>query len=100
MIDRSEIIRLAGELGLRPSVVEKDYVLGWVLAGIARDWLMGSLGRKVEGTVNVHPGKHAPEPSNCTRDSERRCLFGGRLFGLIFGGWMLEMISRNNDVES
>ena len=37
MIDRSEIIRLAGELGLQPRVVEKDYVLGWVLAGIARD---------------------------------------------------------------
>lgn len=37
MIDRAEIIRLAGELGLQPRVVEKDYVLGWVLAGIARD---------------------------------------------------------------
>jgi predicted nucleotidyltransferase component of viral defense system len=37
MIDRAEIIRLAGELGLTPRVVEKDYVLGWVLAGIARD---------------------------------------------------------------
>ena len=37
MIDRTEIIRLAGELGLLPRVVEKDYVLGWVLAGIARD---------------------------------------------------------------
>jgi hypothetical protein len=37
MIDRTEIIRLAGELGLQPRVVEKDYVLGWVLAGIARD---------------------------------------------------------------
>jgi predicted nucleotidyltransferase component of viral defense system len=37
MIDRGEIIRLAGELGLVPRVVEKDYVLGWVLAGIARD---------------------------------------------------------------
>jgi hypothetical protein len=36
MIDRSEIIRLAGELGLQPRVVEKDYVLSWVLAGIAR----------------------------------------------------------------
>ncbi len=37
MIDRNEIISIAGELGLRPSVVEKDYVLGWLLAGIARD---------------------------------------------------------------
>lgn len=37
MIDRTEIIRLAGELGLQPQIIEKDYVLGWVLAGIARD---------------------------------------------------------------
>ena len=37
MIDRTEILRLASELGLGPRVVEKDYVLGWVLAGIARD---------------------------------------------------------------
>ena len=37
MIDRTEILGLAGELGLPPRVVEKDYVLGWVLAGIARD---------------------------------------------------------------
>jgi len=37
VIDRTEILRLAGELGLQPQIVEKDYVLGWVLAGIARD---------------------------------------------------------------
>jgi Nucleotidyl transferase AbiEii toxin, Type IV TA system len=37
MIDRTEILRLASELGLQARVVEKDYVLGWVLAGIARD---------------------------------------------------------------
>jgi predicted nucleotidyltransferase component of viral defense system len=37
MIDRGEILSLASELGLQPRVVEKDYVLGWVLAGIARD---------------------------------------------------------------
>jgi predicted nucleotidyltransferase component of viral defense system len=37
MIDRTEILALASELGLQARVVEKDYVLGWVLAGIARD---------------------------------------------------------------
>jgi predicted nucleotidyltransferase component of viral defense system len=37
MIDRAEILRLASELGLQARVVEKDYVLGWVLAGITRD---------------------------------------------------------------
>jgi predicted nucleotidyltransferase component of viral defense system len=34
MIDRSEILAVATDLGLMPDVVEKDYVLGWLLAGI------------------------------------------------------------------
>lgn len=35
MIDRQEILEFAGEIGLDPNVVEKDYVLGWILAGIS-----------------------------------------------------------------
>ena len=35
MIDRQEIMDFARELALDPKVVEKDYVLGWLLAGIA-----------------------------------------------------------------
>ena len=34
MIDRREIIDIAGAQSLLPQVVEKDYVLGWILAGI------------------------------------------------------------------
>lgn len=34
MIPKSEILELATDTNLRPSVVEKDYVLGWMLAGI------------------------------------------------------------------
>lgn len=34
MIDKREILEAASMLGLLPSVVEKDYVLGWLLAGI------------------------------------------------------------------
>ena len=34
MIGRHEIIDTASSLSLRPQIVEKDYVLGWVLAGI------------------------------------------------------------------
>src|SRR5882762_3639343 len=34
MIDKREILEAASALGLLPNVVEKDYVLGWVLAGI------------------------------------------------------------------
>lgn len=40
MIDRAELLRLADDLGLQARVVEKDYVLGWVLAGIFRDPLL------------------------------------------------------------
>lgn len=40
MIDRAEILRLANEFGLEARIVEKDYVLGWVLAGISRDPVM------------------------------------------------------------
>ena len=34
MIDRSEIMEAANETGLSLHVIEKDYVIGWVLAGI------------------------------------------------------------------
>ena len=29
MIDRREVLDIAGTLGLLPHVVEKDYMLGW-----------------------------------------------------------------------
>jgi predicted nucleotidyltransferase component of viral defense system len=34
MIDKPEIIRIAGQLNLNPHVVEKDWALGWILSGI------------------------------------------------------------------
>jgi predicted nucleotidyltransferase component of viral defense system len=45
LIDRREILEIAGQTSLTPHVVEKDYVLGWMLAGIyaheelAESWL-------------------------------------------------------------
>ena len=41
MIARTEILRLADTLGLEARVIEKDYVLGWVLHGITRDPVIG-----------------------------------------------------------
>lgn len=35
MIEKQDILERAAEWQLRPEVVEKDYVLGWLLAGIA-----------------------------------------------------------------
>jgi hypothetical protein len=34
VIDRREILESASALSLQPGVVEKDYDLGWLLAGI------------------------------------------------------------------
>jgi hypothetical protein len=34
LIDRQEIMDLAREFGLATNVIEKDYVLGWLPAGI------------------------------------------------------------------
>jgi predicted nucleotidyltransferase component of viral defense system len=42
LIDRQEIMELAREFGLAPNVVEKDYVLGWLLAGISNHAELGS----------------------------------------------------------
>ncbi|MDA3789652.1 MAG: nucleotidyl transferase AbiEii/AbiGii toxin family protein [Desulfobacula sp.] len=45
MIDKSEIMAFSKKFGLRANVIEKDYVLGWVLAGIfnhggiGADWI-------------------------------------------------------------
>ena len=39
MIRKQDILDRAAEWGLRPDVVEKDYVLGWLLAGFAASGL-------------------------------------------------------------
>jgi hypothetical protein len=45
MIDKAEILAVAKQTSLTPHVVEKDYVLGWMLAGIyhreelANNWI-------------------------------------------------------------
>ena len=35
MIRKQDILDRAGEWILRPDIIEKDYVLGWLLAGFA-----------------------------------------------------------------
>ncbi len=42
MIDPRDIQDLAVAISLAPNVVEKDYVLGWLLAGIGNDGALGS----------------------------------------------------------
>lgn len=36
MIRKQDILDRSAEWQLRPEVVEKDYVLGWLLAGLAQ----------------------------------------------------------------
>lgn len=43
LITKNEIMAMANETGLQPGIVEKDYVLGWLLAAInANDALLDS----------------------------------------------------------
>jgi len=42
LIDRQEIMDFAREFGLAPNIIEKDYVLGWLLAGISHNAQLGA----------------------------------------------------------
>lgn len=41
MIDRAEVLTISGERDLRVDMIEKDYVLGWMLAGIFAHPVLG-----------------------------------------------------------
>ena len=41
MIDRSEVLTIAGERDLQVDMIEKDYVLGWMLTGIFAHPVLG-----------------------------------------------------------
>ena len=48
MINKDEIMSFASETGLAPNVVEKDYVLGWLLAAIYENPILNSAWNKFE----------------------------------------------------
>jgi len=50
VIGKREILEMASALGLGPHMVEKDYVLGWILAGIAAHPKLNPLGLFKGGT--------------------------------------------------
>ena len=76
MIDAQDIVELAGELSLDPSVVEKDYALGWLLAGISQHPELGPSWVFKGDTITTrssHPGTPPAEPEGAlTRASDRR----------------------------
>ena len=69
MIHKREILGLAKSSNLRPQVIEKDYVLGWVLAGIQQHEIGGAWvfkggtcqkkfrRKKMGGKLNPHKSK-------------------------------------------
>jgi hypothetical protein len=58
MIPKREILEVATKTNLQPHVVEKDYVLGWLLAGMVEQNVMVpfflSVSLIVEGSPDVH----------------------------------------------
>ena len=76
MIGRREIIDAATALSLLPQVVEKDYVLGWVLAGInqhpalAETWIfkVGPVSRNASSNLSVLRG-HGSSGDGCRHGS-------------------------------
>jgi len=67
VIGKQDILERAAEWELRPEVVEKDYVLGWLLAGIAShpetalQWVFNGIrhaGRSGFGSVGDSPTPH------------------------------------------
>lgn len=43
MLSKDEIMRMAGQLGMNPSALGKDYALGWLLFGICKSPIGGKL---------------------------------------------------------
>ena len=42
MISKDEILSVANDTGLTPAIVEKDFVLGWLLAAINANTILSS----------------------------------------------------------
>ena len=74
MIEKGAIVDRANEWGLRANIVEKDYVLGWLLAAVGshpltRDaWVLRSvsfIGRVTSAIPAPGRGWRAPEIRRC-----------------------------------
>ena len=57
MISKNEILAIADETGLTPNVVEKDYVLGWLLAAVNNNHVLAIVD-DTELTPNVVNAMH------------------------------------------
>ncbi len=83
LLDKREILAIAEQTSLNPHVVEKDYILGWVLAGIYRhkdlmeSWIFeGGTCLKNRYVPNfcalqfesdqIRPNTHTTLPTTCT----------------------------------
>ncbi len=97
MIPRQELLRLRGEWQLDVGVIEKDYVLGWVLAAIAAEpalaggWVFkgGTCLRKCYYETYRRAAAHLPRSPDrrraahrpAVRAAVRRCVLSRRAGG-------------------
>jgi predicted nucleotidyltransferase component of viral defense system len=79
MIDKREILEAASSFSLLPSIVEKDYVLGWILAGIssheelAEAWVFkGGTCLKKCYFETYRFSERKPSEKNCARSENAR----------------------------
>ena len=82
MIDKREILEAASALGLLPNVVEKDYVLGWVLAGIHAHPELYTAPQSFDAAGPLLGGLHVPALRARERDMARLRLTRTRLHAI------------------
>ena len=101
MIPKGEILALRGEWSLSEEIIEKDYVLGWLLAGIAAEPALRNLWVFKGGTAlrkcyfetyrfsedldfTVLPGG-PQDPAGSAADLQARVFLGGRRLWVAAG---------------
>ena len=81
MIDKREILAIAHQTSLTPHVVEKDYVLGWMLAGIygnedlAESWIFKERPDKKRPAAVLHGSRRRFSASGRGSNSPARTCY-------------------------
>ena len=87
MIDKRELLTTATRVSLQPHVIEKDYVLGWMLADIL--WLVGRGSWHVRRAVGLASKRERSDPMKFAQDlvlGDLKALFDGTALGLLEKG--------------
>jgi hypothetical protein len=71
MIPSAELARLAYRLGVGDRVIEKDYVLSWLLVAVAESGLRHALAFSGHHAARVHPGGNPHREAVCPDGTNR-----------------------------